>query len=64
MATYLWELRQMHQRVSHRLEQLDECPREIVRIQSILQQLFDGMIKFNSEAKKYARKISKNGSVG
>jgi len=54
MVTWLWELRQMHQGTAHRLEQLGECPREIVGIQGILQQLFDGMNKLNNEAKTYA----------
>jgi len=51
IATWLWELRQMHQVITHRLEQLGECPRDIVGIQGILQRPFDGMNKLNSEAK-------------
>jgi len=56
MATWLWELRQMHQGIAHSLEQLGECPREIVGIQVILQQLFDGMNKLNSEEKTMQKK--------
>jgi len=51
MATWFWELRQMHQGIAHRLEQLGVCPQGIVGIQGIFQQLFDGMGKLNSEAK-------------
>jgi len=47
-----------------RLESLGKCPREIVGIQGILQQLFDGINKLNSEAKKYARKQNIDGSMG
>jgi len=50
----------MHQGIAQRLEQLGECPRGIVGIQVILQQVFDGMNKLNSEAKKHARKKSKD----
>jgi len=53
MATWLLELRQMHQGIAHRLEQLGECPREIVEIQGILQQLFDGMNKRKLCKKKH-----------
>jgi len=64
MATWLWELRQMHLGFAHRLEQLGECPREIVGIQGILQQLFDGMNKLNSESKNMLEKNSNDGSMG
>jgi len=37
MATWLWELRQMHHWIAHLLEQLGECPPGIVGIQGILQ---------------------------
>jgi len=63
MATWFWELRQINQGIFHRLEQLGECPRKIVGIQGILQKLFGEMNKLNSEAKKYARKNSKDGSI-
>jgi len=64
MATWLWELRQMHQGIAHRLKQLGECPPGIVGIQEFLQQLFDGMNKLNSEAKNMQEKNSKYGSLG
>jgi len=59
----LWELRQVHQGIARRWEQLGECQREIVGIQGTLQQLFEGMNKLNSEAKKQG-KNSKEGSMG
>jgi len=64
MATWLWELRQMHQGIAHRLKQLGACPREIVGIQGNMQQPFDGMSKLNSEAKKARRKTAKHGGMG
>jgi len=58
MATWLWELRQMHQGIAHRLEQLGECPRDIVGVQGILQQLFDVTKKLNIEAKNMQEKTA------
>jgi len=61
MATWFWKLRQMHQGIAHRLEQLGECPRGIVGPQGILQQLFDGMNKLNSGSKDMQEKTAKMG---
>jgi len=43
----------------HRSEQLGECPRKIVGIQGILQQLFGEINKLNSEAKNMQEKTAK-----
>jgi len=48
-----------HQGIAHPLEQLGECPPEIVGIKGILRQLLNGMNNLNSEAKICQKKIAK-----
>jgi len=59
MATWSLELRQMHQGIARRFEQLGECPREIVRIHGILQHLFDGMKRRTVKQKNMQEKTAK-----
>jgi len=54
----------VNQEISQPSEQLGDFPEEISKIQRISQQLFDGMNKLNSEAKKYTRKKQRRWKCG